>query len=133
MARATPHRRYDALLNDRFQRFLLPPRTEPRMPRSICRPSSEPIERAALFANASTMPCDWRPPRGPVLPKRKSDIGFELRAGSAAFAAVRPLSFSYADSRSIGVSYLPATGERRTRSARSPSVIGPSWLAGGTT
>src|SRR5205085_11457118 len=63
------------------QRRLLPPRTDPSTPRRICRPSSEPIERAALFASASTMPCDCRPPRGPVLPKRMSETGFELCAG----------------------------------------------------
>jgi len=78
------------------------------------------------------MPCDCRPPRGPVFPNKISDTGLELCAGSAGFAAVRPLSFSYAYSRSTGVSYFPATGERRMSSARSASVIGPIWLAGGT-
>src|SRR5207302_5592623 len=72
----------------------LPPRTDPSMPRSTCRPSSEPIERAALLLIASRIPCVCLPPRGPVLPKRMSETGLELCCGSAGFAAVRWVSFS---------------------------------------
>ena len=51
--------------------------------------------RAALRVIASTMPCDWRPPRGPVLPKRMSETGLVVSALVAGLASsVRALSFS---------------------------------------
>src|SRR3954471_2245599 len=47
------------------------PEIEPSTPRVIERPSCEPTERATLLAIASPAPSRC-PPRGPVVPKKKS-------------------------------------------------------------
>src|SRR3954469_23285515 len=47
------------------------PKIEPSTPRVIERPSCEPTERATLLAIASPAPSRC-PPRGPVVPKKKS-------------------------------------------------------------
>jgi hypothetical protein len=82
----------------------------------MARPTPEPIERAALFAAASSIP-SRRPPRGPVDPNTMSaiesldevarSVGADrgddaggAPAGSVR-AAARAVSFSCADSRSM--------------------------------
>ena len=48
-----------------------PPRSDPRTPRTISRPTDDPIVRATLLAAACTRP-SVLPPRGPVRPKSSS-------------------------------------------------------------
>ena len=90
-----------------------PPTSEPSTPRKTSRPTCDPIERAALFAAASSMP-SWRPPRGPLdpisMPPSTSStppLAGVVALGASAFAlelsmrvCAAAFSFSYADSRS---------------------------------
>ena len=80
----------------RGRQRLLPPSIDPSTPRSTWRPSSEPMLRAALFVMASKIPCDCRPPRGPVLPNTMSETGLLLCSGCVGLGSVRAFSFSYA-------------------------------------
>src|SRR4051812_45421043 len=97
--------------------YLRPPNTDPSTPRRIARLTPDPIDRAALFAADSSRP-SWCPPRGPVVPSRidfnaSAAVGSppvdDVAGGAAgdAFASVRVFSCSYADSRSMVLSYCP--------------------------
>ena len=99
-----------------------PPRILPNIPRRIDRPSPDPTERAALLAADSSIP-SLCPPRGPVDPNSRSFNAVPVVPGAAGGAGVPgegdvpgeadvpalAFSFSYADSRSTGVSYTPFT------------------------
>ena len=96
-------------------RLELPPKRDPKTPRTIWPPICDPTERAPLLTIASSTP-SRRPPRGPTLPiirPPSSDqtvlvwfaAGEDTGGGAVAAEELvwaRFFSISYADARSTG-------------------------------
>ncbi len=107
-----------------------PPNIEPRRPRITARPICVPAARTAL--------CAILPMRSPASPPTVLGAARPRSGGcSAGTASARACAFrcrsSYADSRSIGASYRPRSGELASACARSSGVSGAIRERGGRT